>query len=269
MKKVNLFLVAALVAASVMFVGCDRLPDLESPTINVNLNSSDRTELTIKSGESVSVRIDYRDDKEIIRIEFEKVDGGNLSGFPMTSGFDSENTHQFSDTWSNLTVGTHRYNTRVFDGADNSTNRQIVITVEDDTPPPPSQTPLGNAVTFEFNFRGAGNSGNVNPPAAVGMIWDRNPTGTTARFVPASGAGQFVVLSASIATGITFKEDLKGAYDNGTKAGNFETGNSGFPKYLITNSGTTYTLVTMTSLTFGNMGADPPIPHRASISYRQ
>ena len=137
MRQVSKFFIAALVAANGMLaVSCDKIKDLfNTPTITVNINGQDRTELEIEVGEAVNLRIDYKAEAGLSRIEFEQENGGNLTGFPKTSGFDNTNNHQYQGTIpaSLLTVGTKRFTTRVTDKDDQSANKTITITVKEES----------------------------------------------------------------------------------------------------------------------------------------
>ena len=147
MKIVSKFFIAAFVAASaVLAVGCDAVEDIiqPPPTIIVNINSQDRTDLEIEEGDVVTLRIDYNASAGLSSIEFEQENGSNLSGFPL-SRFDTDKTHQYQGNLpaNLLTVGTKRFTTRVTDKKDQSTNRTITITVKaKDVPPPPEGDPI-------------------------------------------------------------------------------------------------------------------------------
>ncbi|MDR2886535.1 MAG: hypothetical protein LBV26_00820 [Bacteroidales bacterium] len=129
MKKVNFFMVAAFVAAGCVFSSCKK-DEPAKPVITVNLDGTDRTEITIEQGASVKVKIDYTAEAGIKQIDLEQTGGSNLEGYPKTKDFVSSNVDKAEFTVGPLTeAGTVKLVTRLTDKDANTTNKEIVITV--------------------------------------------------------------------------------------------------------------------------------------------
>jgi len=129
-------------------------------------------------------------------------------------------------------------------------------------------TPLGAEDAFEIKHVMSDHPNNEDPPEDVGIRWESIIYGTfhKARFVPVPSTERFVELTKKEFDAIKTKEALKKAHEDGSKSPSFEWTKLDFedsPKYFITKNGTTYSLVQMTSLTFG-MGVA-----YAVIKYRQ
>lgn len=130
MKRVSLFVIAAVVAVSSVFVSCSK-EEKDPPTITVNLNGTDKIEIEVNANQDVTARIDFNAEAEIKQIDIDEVNGTNLSGYPKTSGFDSKTRHQATVTIParvNTSVDAEvKLNVKVTDKDDKSANRQITI----------------------------------------------------------------------------------------------------------------------------------------------
>ena len=130
MKRVNLFMLAAVIAVSSVFVSCTK-EEKDPPTITVNLNGTDKIEIEVNANQDVTARIDFNAEAEIKQIDIDEVNGTNLSGYPKTSGFDSKTRHQATVTIParvNTSVDAEvKLNVKVTDKDDKSANRQITI----------------------------------------------------------------------------------------------------------------------------------------------
>ena len=154
MKRVNSLLIAAFVAASAMFVGCEK-DEKDPPTVNVKLDGTDRTEIVVDysaTKTSVAAVIDCKADAELKKIEFDKVGGNNISGFPLESGFTSKTFHQISHTFQAPADRSQdvieQFTVKVTDKDNNSANKQIKITWKKDNSTP-VEPEYGEINTFD------------------------------------------------------------------------------------------------------------------------
>jgi len=102
------------------------------------------------------MKIDWKADGEIKEITLDEVNGSNVDGFPMTSGFTSKTTHNYvspefmtTDATQDVTI---KYNTKVTDKNDKSTNREITITfTKKPSVTPPAEYDYTKTAELGFN----------------------------------------------------------------------------------------------------------------------
>jgi len=277
MKRLNLFFVAAVLAASSVFVSCNK-DDSAMPTIEVQIGKGSDPKIvdnaiTAKSNETVKVKITWKAEAGIAKIVLKKKTGsGNYSDvapdYPMTAGFSktdgTEHTEEFTVNASAADVAeVVMLYTEVTDknkgtsGAQTSDAVEITITFTKTT------TTLSSATEFEFTYTGSAST-NVNVCTAADVKWSSNTT-TDAVFTPNVSGNQFVMLAdLNALNAITTKEGLEAAYTAGAKVTQF-TVNLTTPvqQFFITKNGTTYTWVHLKSLTYAAGNS------KAKIDYKQ
>jgi len=98
MKRVNLFIMAAFIAASAMFVGCTSDPS-DAPSIKVYFKvgsgaEAESTDLKVEAfeNETVTVKFEFSAPGGIKTIDIKQVGGTSIpGGYPKTSGFTNAN----------------------------------------------------------------------------------------------------------------------------------------------------------------------------------
>ena len=90
MKRVNSFMIAALIAVCAGFSSCE--DDLfEKPTIDVYINGNFSEDGEYTAGgntNSVTVKVEVKSETKLKEINIQKAGGDPLTGYPMTKGFD-------------------------------------------------------------------------------------------------------------------------------------------------------------------------------------
>ena len=122
MKKVSFFIVAALFAASSVFVGCSSDPS-DPPTITIRFDGNNSSTGVFAPddlyvGDQVGVELDFKAPGKIKEIRIAKASGTgeNPPGtYPMTSGFNGETIHQVKWTVTGAAVGSVKYTADVTD----------------------------------------------------------------------------------------------------------------------------------------------------------
>ena len=137
MKRLS-FLMASLLACSLLFVGCSK--EFDEPTIEVTLNGEVTTQITVDWNKGVSVIIDFVADADIKQIDIDEVGGGNLTGYPKTRDFKTNTTDQAVFTIPARSANPEKdvevkYNVKITDREDQSQNRQIVVTFKGEKGP--------------------------------------------------------------------------------------------------------------------------------------
>ena len=132
MKKVNVFMMAALFAASAMFVSCNK--DDEGPDIGVTLNNSARTSITVATNKKVDMEITWEAPAGIKEITLTR-NGDLVSPYnPKTSSFrPSDECEKYSvEVKSPGTKGgTVTYVAKLTDKNGEWASQTITITFED------------------------------------------------------------------------------------------------------------------------------------------
>ena len=276
MKRVNLFFIAAFVAASAMFVSCG--DDNDPPTIRVMLDNVVRDAITVEVGSTVNVEITFEAEAGISRIEMEIAGGTNLTGFPKTSGFTTSNMDviRLNNYQLPSTGTTHTLRARITDKDDQTANKDIVFTMTPaENPHVPVTCPICGAVdedcednhlgavqTHTFQYASQSNPGANQSLDAIGVRWfsipTENPDQAWFRHIDDTNANQisqFVQLEQSAFEAIKTKSALAAAYTAGTKVRQFQWTASTTPRYFITLTGSTHSLVEMTSLSISPASA--------------
>ena len=261
MKRLNLFMLAAIVAVSSVFVSCNKEDEPKaSPSITFTYNGDEAESgdpFSAKIGDEVTIIATFVAPGEIASIEF-KVGSDDLS----PTEFDSATGHEISKTLKFTSAGSVTITAKVTDKQDPALSSSVFsITVA------VTENDLGEAETFTL----------ARPPqeglsaenTTVGIRWIDNKDATIARFAPTVGA-TLVEITKTIHDGTATKEALVKAYNDGgtpkTDADRIECGPAGssfVQKYFITKVNNNYFLVHMTGMTF-NDGTN-----RAMFSYKQ
>ena len=90
MKRVNLFMIAAVYAVSSVFFSCAKVEN-DPPTIDVYLNGTQQTTLEVDPGLSVTVKIDFKADAKIKVIEINPETGAQI--LKVEKDFSPSNTY--------------------------------------------------------------------------------------------------------------------------------------------------------------------------------
>lgn len=133
-------MIAALFAASSVFVGCSSDPS-DAPTITIRFDGNASTNgvfapSDLYVGDNVAVEVEFDVPGKIKEIRISEVGGSPLAGYPKTSGFTSDNFHKANWTVTGNSVGTVEFNVEVTDKdkEPNIKNASIKITFKERPP---------------------------------------------------------------------------------------------------------------------------------------
>jgi len=255
MKRLNLFMLAAIVAVSSVFVSCNKEDEPKaSPSVTFTYNGDEAESgdsFSAKVGDEATIVATFVAPGEIASIEF-KVGSDDLS----PTEFDSATGHEISKTLKFTSAGSVTISAKVTDKQDPalvSPPFSITITVEENE--------LEEEVSFLFEYFGQGNANNKNPD--IGMIWF-SVTGDPlqAIFRASPDASTIVELTQQQFTAINSKEKLAKAYDDGTKVREFILNPpTSTAKHFITKKGDDLFLAQLTAIRLS--------PHQADIKYKK
>jgi hypothetical protein len=264
MKKVSLFMIAAVFAASAVFVSCTK-EENDPPKITVNLNGTDQNSITVKGDVDVNVKIDFNADAGIKQIDLKIKNGSNVTGFPKTKDFKSANFDQITFKVDGMPAGgSVEYLAEITDKDNNSTNRSFTITFTKVDDPGGEDTPLGAATEFTFAYQGSGHDLNNLNLDALGMV----AAYATTPGVRFNFTGSFVILNATEFGAIATKEALKAKFEGGTAATTIAVTLEPIDskKYFIAKKDQNYFLVETIEIV-RNIAVAPA--NKVTISYKQ
>ena len=134
MQKVKIFMIAAMIAVSATFIGCEEIPWV-SPTIRVILNGTVQTTISVPADQEVVMDIDWQAGLgfNLKEVRLSVVGGANVAGFPKTSGFTSNSLEKLEGHVVRSPHSTQGGEVRFFtevttSGSGEPVNREIVIT---------------------------------------------------------------------------------------------------------------------------------------------
>jgi len=240
MKKVSLFMLAAIVAASSMlFVSCGGDEEFDLPTITVNLNGTDRLEISVPADEEVTMKVTWEASGELEEVILRVVNGSSV--VDLKSGFETKTLHRYNQS-GDLKIaspdpvngGEILYNAslKAKKGDVLDLNRQIKITFTAVAPPT-------NPLTEEdvaFTWSRTGNSAATGLDK-FGLDW-HSSTGTplTANIAAKTGT-EWYEFPNTVYAAVDTKEALKALFTEERK----KTGD--FTGVTVNNPSTTFNLV--------------------------
>jgi len=277
MKRVSLFMMAAIVAASSVFVSCSKDPDpyieKDGPNISVTFGGAAVTgnvDVQI-SNESKDLVISYSAPGGIKTITL-TIDGATKTVDFEVDGASASFTESISLNLAQakaiaVTTQITDNQAAASDGlpdaiTDKNESFSFTINVKE------------NALSAAEEFVLTHPSENVT----VGIKWESVLGSSPFRghFRVVTTGSKFVMLTEDEFKAITTKEVLKKKYDDNlaTKGVDFfdvnETPQASFkPTHFISKVGDTYFLVVNTYFHLGNASATPPIPREAKFSYQK
>ena len=263
MKRVNLFFIAAFVAASAMFVSCgdpeDGPPELAAPTIQVFFNESPDASLDGKidrtgdAEDAVKIEIEFTAPGDLAQISITR-DGTNGPMPPVVTDFLTPTGH--FETWTVVREGnaayTVKYEVSVLDAQTPPKPASITIEINFEEYVPP-RTELGDEESFSLTMRtNNSQTDGDNDETTVGVRYNNNSGDNSGRFlaIPTPNS-RFVPLNATQLAGIEDYDDLVEEYDSRVGAdgiGEFTRPNGTSSYSFISKVGDNYFLVTMTQL---------------------
>jgi len=248
MKKLSMLIIAAMLAAGMMFVGCNK-DEIDPPTITIFLDGSMRNTIEVEADKSVSMKVEWEAKGDIKRIEFDVVGGSNVSGYPKERDFIAKTLHNETITVNSPNAtegGVIKYTTKVYDKEDQSTNKEIIITFKKKNGTE-EVTPLVDAGTHTFAYQSSGHAQNNLSLSALGLTAAWGPNLTPAKAIGFDLTGSIVTINATEFGNITTKEALKAKFDAGTSASPLlVTVPSNDKMYFIVKNGSDYFLVETT-----------------------
>ena len=259
MKKVSFFIVAALFAASSVFVSCskDEEPEpTDPPVITVKLNGVEQSSVTVEVGETVEFLIEITADAGFKEVTIKR-NGENLDGYPQTP-LGKTFSESFDITYTG--AGTDNFSVAMTDKEDRDASKPFTIKVD--------PNPLSEAKEFTLTYVNASQTNGLNENKEVGIKYAINTNETTARFEIVATTDNFVPLTKQEFDAITNKQALIKKYDDDveTKGVNSFTRESDAKfqaYYFISKVDEKYFLVEMKSLKF------VPGDNKAVFSYRE